>query len=76
MGTLKWLSNIRDPRDPNWGMYVTRMTGQTHAEACASWIDWVRRNVIGDPQAADAYTVEELKRMGLVGLYARESDDD
>lgn len=35
-------------------------------------MDWINNNVIGEPEATPFYTVEQLKNMRLVGIYAKD----
>ncbi len=67
---MKWLSNIHDPKDPQAQMYVARSFHETPEEAWAHHQEWLKGKVIGEPQATEAYTVEQLKAMGMVGVYA------
>lgn len=67
---MTWLTNISDPsRDPH-GQTVLTLPGQSHGDAVAAFRYWLRDKVIGDPMATDAYSVAELKIMGIVGVYA------
>jgi len=34
--------------------------------------DWIARNIIGPPKGTPHYTVEQLKSMGMVGIYSPE----
>ncbi len=68
---MKFLGNTHDPQDEeNAKMYVVRRFGETHDEAWKHHIEWLKGKVIGDPQATEAYTVRQLKDMGMVGVYA------
>lgn len=37
--------------------------------------EWVGRHIVGEPRATEAYTVEQLKAMGLVGLYKESTEN-
>lgn len=65
---MKFLSNTHDPHAR---MYVARMFDQTQEEAWRNHLEWLKDKVIGEPQATADYTVEELKAMGLVGVYSK-----
>ena len=70
------LSNIYDHRLPNAEMYLVHDFHTTMAgpEDChEDWLrhlEWINRNVIGRPKATEAYTVEQLEAMGMIGIYA------
>jgi hypothetical protein len=70
--TLRFLSNIHNPADPCAPMYLVCDFREDPARAWKYHMEWVNSNVIGEPQGTEACTSEELKAMGLVGLYARE----
>ena len=70
---LRFLSNTHDPKDKNARMYVYRRFDETQEEAWRNHLAWLKGKVIGDPQATEAYTVAQLKEMGLVGVYAQQS---
>ena len=36
-------------------------------------LEWIAKNQIGRPMATDKYTVEELEKMGMVGIYASDT---
>ena len=66
----RFLSNTHDPKDENAPMYVVRSFHETQEQAWANHLEWLKDKVIGDPQATEAYTVEQLKEMCMVGVYA------
>ena len=66
---LRFLSNTHDPKDKNFQMYVARSFHETQEQAVARHLEWLKGKVIGDPQATEAYTVAQLKEMGMVGVY-------
>lgn len=70
---LRFLSNTHDPKDKNARMYVARSFDETQEEAWRNHLEWLKGKVIGEPQATEAYTVAQLKEMGLVGVYAQQS---
>lgn len=74
----RFLSNTYDPRLPDARKYHQQdyHDWQNGPEAIEqSWqrhLEWINQNVIGPPQASEKYTVAELEKMGLVGIYAPE----
>lgn len=68
---MKFLTNTRDPKDKHAKMYVARSIHETPEEAWAHHVAWLKDKVIGEPQATEAYTVEQLKELGLVGVYSK-----
>jgi hypothetical protein len=69
---LRFLSNTHDPKDPHAKMYIAHRFDQTQEEAWHYHCEWLKGKVIGKPQATSAYTVEELEKMGMVGVYIEE----
>jgi hypothetical protein len=74
---MRFLSNIHDPQDPNAKIYLTLNYWEAREPGGreAAWqrhLEWVNAHVIGEPQASSFYTSEQLKEMGMVGVYARE----
>lgn len=53
---MKWLTNIGDPKKPVYD------PEELH--------EYLKGKVIGDPQATSTYTVDQLKALGMVGVYA------
>lgn len=66
---MKFLDNTHDPKDPRARFYLSTELRQTHEEAWKMHLQWLEGKIIGDPQPTDTYTVEQLKAMGLVGVY-------
>lgn len=67
---MKFLSNTYDPKRKDAPMRVTARIGETQQEAWRWHLEWLRGKVIGEPQETSTYTVEQLKEMGMVGVYA------
>jgi hypothetical protein len=72
---MRFLSNITDPNRPDAQMGLTLsfddfLNPQGREQAWARHLDWLKDKVISDPKATDAYTVEQLKEMGMVGVYS------
>ena len=69
---MKWLSNTYDPTKEDAIQAVCRDIGETQQEAWKRQQDWLKGKVIGEPKATESFTVEELKRVDLVGVYSLE----
>ena len=67
---MRFLSNTFNPKHPNARQYLARSIGEDEEQAWQHYQDWLRGKIIDDPQASKKYTVEELKAMGYVGVYA------
>lgn len=65
MSYLIWVAN-HHPAE----RYVARLFGQ-QKNAVALVHEWMRDKVIGEPQATDYYTAEQLRERGYVGVYRR-----
>lgn len=77
---MKFLSNTYDTHKPDARMcFVTSFEGWLDNKVGDyEWeqhLKWIRTNVVGEPQATDTCTVEELKQMGMVGIYSKESNE-
>ena len=76
---MRFLSNIYDPTHENARRYhtYTSYAFGDHAAMEREWqahLDWVNKFVVGEPKATDTYTVEQLKAMNYVGVYAPEGE--
>ena len=71
---MKWLSNTHDPSSPDWTTYIHVRSDQSWESAIDSHMDWLEDKIIGEPQATNRYSVEELKQMGMVGVYTKDSE--
>lgn len=67
---MKWLSNTYDPKKRDAKYYVARLIGETQEQAWANHKQWLEGKIIGEPMASETYSVEELKAMGMVGVYS------
>jgi hypothetical protein len=72
---MRWISNTFDPSKPDADRYVTRSFEETQAEAVRHYREWLADKIIGEPQPTPAYTVKQLKEMGMVGVYAKEESE-
>lgn len=57
--TFRWLTNMGKDLESKWNL------GDFDYK-------WLSDKIIRDPKATDFYTVEQLKKMGMVGIYAKE----
>lgn len=67
---MRFLCNDSDPKDPNARNLVFTRVDQTQDEAYQQHLRWLADKIIGEPHATEFYTVQQLKDMGLVGIYA------
>lgn len=73
---LEFLTNTPDPEDPKAQMHLAvdfHEWGdpQGRERAWQRHLEYLSDKVIGDPQGTEKHTVEELKAMGMVGIYRR-----
>ena len=48
------------------------MSGQSMMDyEWKNYLDWINRNVTGEPEGTDHYSVQQLKDMGMIGVYAK-----
>ena len=73
---LKWIMNIYDPKAKNAKIFVRRHQNETQEQAWRTHLQWLKGKVIGEPKATSIYTVEELKKMDLVGVYVVVEDHE
>lgn len=66
---MEWLTNTYNPNAANWADTVHAKNGQSRLEAARSLRQWLSDKQIGDPKPTDTYTVEQLRKMGMVGVY-------
>lgn len=59
---LKWMTNMGIPILPESQQYLDDLARQGNAV------------VQSDPKATDAHTSEELKALGMIGIYVKESE--
>ena len=67
---MKWLSNTYNPNNKDAKNHVGRSFDETQEQAWINHRKWLEGKIIGDPMPSEAYTVEQLKEMGMVGVYA------
>ena len=69
---MRFLCNTYDPKDIRNKRYLTTPPHETPEDALRHHLEWLKDKVIGEPQATETYTVEQLKEMGLVGVYSNQ----
>jgi len=69
---MRWLSNTYDPKMPDARLEIMSEArpGQTAQGAWLEYKTWLSGKVIGEPQATESHTVDQLKAAHLVGVYA------
>lgn len=73
----RWLSNIFNSALPNAERYLTysisayQNGGAAMKRERKRHLDWVNRNLKGPPKETKKYSVKELSRMGLIGIYTK-----
>lgn len=65
MTTLEWVTN--EPADPEEGARATDMSR-------GKYLAWRKKFIEMEPHATAAYTSEQLREMGMVGLYRERRD--
>ena len=68
-----WVTNEMDPKLPRIYMKITCISTVESAQYHKVWVE---SHTIGGPQATAVFTVEELKAMGIVGLYRDDVESD
>jgi len=66
---MEWLTNTYDPKKPEAIQYVVRSPGETQEQAWQRLQHFLTDKTIGEPKASEAFTVEQLKEMNMVGVY-------
>jgi hypothetical protein len=57
---MKWLTNLADPQNKNVTLSVSERQ---------EYVDYLKGKITGDPKETEIYSVEELKEMGMIGVY-------
>lgn len=66
---MEWLTNTYNPNAADWASAVHAVDGQSRLEAARSLRLWLSDKHIGDPMPTNTYTVDQLRKMGMVGVY-------
>jgi hypothetical protein len=69
---MRYLTNLYDPTRLDALGQIERIPGETWTEAREHYREWLHGKIIGEPQATETYTVEQLKAMHMVGIYAKD----
>jgi len=75
---LRFLTNTHDPKDIEGAKMSLALSFEDWQDPNGrerAWkyhLDYLKGKIIGDPQATDVYTVDQLKEMQLVGVYIEE----
>jgi len=72
---MKWLTNLYDPRSKDAEKYIITGINQTKMQEWRNQKNWLDGKTIGEPKATKDYTVEQLKEMGMVGVYAKDKKE-
>jgi hypothetical protein len=70
---MKWITNTYNPKlpDAKYNLVMEYYSPKDHEFAFRRHLEWLKDKIIGDPQATATHTVEELKKMNLVGVYEK-----
>lgn len=68
---VRFLSNTYDPKDPKARLYQVHAFYESPESAWQHHQKWLNGKIIADPCATDTYSVEQLKAMKMVGIYAK-----
>lgn len=66
---MKFLTNKPDHRKRKLSGFVMRRGNETQEQANRRYMEWLQGKIIGEPQATETYTVEQLKAMDIIGIY-------
>jgi hypothetical protein len=69
----EWLTNTYDPEDTYASQvhcYMTRDFSQRSRE-WQEHLNWISKHDIGLPKATETYSVEQLQKMRMVGIYRK-----
>jgi len=70
MTTLRWLTNMENPDEPNHR--AEQRSNESGLEATARERHWLQGKIIGEPKETPHCTVEQLNRWNMVGIYVEE----
>lgn len=71
----RWITNLYDPWAKDALSHVVRLEGETLQNAqkrLERTKQWALEKRIGEPQETPYCSVEDLKKMGMVGVYERD----
>lgn len=67
---MKFLTNLYDPTREDAEMKIIRKVNQTQDQAWESQKKWLVDKTIGKPQATKTYTIKDLEKMNMIGVYS------
>ncbi len=73
----RWLSNIYNPYLPDAERYLTysisayQNGGNAMKREWQAHLDWINEHLVGPPEKTHVYSVKELVKEGMVGVYAK-----
>ncbi|MEM1368490.1 MAG: hypothetical protein AAGG02_10820 [Cyanobacteria bacterium P01_H01_bin.15] len=71
---MRFLTNHANPETfKPWDLI--RGFEQSEEDALREFESWLKDKIVGEPRATESYSVEELKDMGMVGIYAKDDED-
>jgi hypothetical protein len=82
---MKWITNVMKDKEEEYTKIITEFSSDGLKELnpnlagfknMADYKKWRNRFVEGLPQATELYSVEELVKMGLVGLYEPDNKEE
>jgi hypothetical protein len=81
MSTLRYICNEYDPARPDAKKMMRLDKEEMHdlqgqEQAWQRKQEWLKGKVIGEPQATSSCSVEELKKIGMVGIYIEEESNE
>ncbi len=66
---MRWLTNTYDPGREGAKFSVIDHIHSPPGSGREMHKEWLKGKIIGPPKATEAYTVEQLKDMNMVGVY-------
>lgn len=66
---MNWLTNIYNPTAPDAFLKLEVKENEDRNIAWEKYSKWLEDKVIGLPKATEYYTVEQLQKENLVGVY-------
>ncbi len=68
---MKHLTNLCDPSLEDAKTRIIPRPDETEDEAWNRMQKWLKGKVIGKPKATESYTVEQLEKQNIVGIYSK-----
>lgn len=70
---LRWIDNIYDPDRMDAKIQLPVRTEEDRDVAWEQHKSWLADKVIGEPKPTARWNVEQMKQMGVVGVYVNEA---